>query len=162
MTIPPSVAPRERVNIVYEAAAGGAQQEKELPLKLLVLGDFSGRREPTPLEDRAATAIAKETFDEVLAARDVALSASVPDRLSREEGGSLELALRFRALADFSPELLARAVPQLARLLALRDALSALKGPLGNSPAFRRRIQDLLADPAARPALLDEVNAIDP
>ena len=31
-----SVAPRERVNIVYKPATGDAQEEKELPLKLLV------------------------------------------------------------------------------------------------------------------------------
>ena len=33
-----SVAPRERVNIVYKPATGNAREEKELPLKLVVMG----------------------------------------------------------------------------------------------------------------------------
>ncbi|HKT99965.1 MAG TPA: type VI secretion system contractile sheath small subunit, partial [Paraburkholderia sp.] len=36
-----SVAPKERVNIVYRPATGDAKAEVELPLKLLVLGDFT-------------------------------------------------------------------------------------------------------------------------
>ena len=33
-----SVAPKERVNIVYRPATGDAKVEVELPLKLLILG----------------------------------------------------------------------------------------------------------------------------
>jgi type VI secretion system protein ImpB len=38
-----SVAPKERVNIVYTPSTGGASKERELPLKLLIMGDFSSR-----------------------------------------------------------------------------------------------------------------------
>ena len=38
-----SVAPKERVNITYKPATGGAQEDVELPLKILMLGDFTGR-----------------------------------------------------------------------------------------------------------------------
>jgi type VI secretion system protein ImpB len=154
-----SVAPRERVNIIYQAATGDAREEKELPFKLLVLGDFSGRRAAIPVEERRPAPIAKESFDEVLAAHEVVIEARVPDRISAKPDSELELRLPIRRLADFAPEALVRSVPQLARLLALREALSALKGPLGNSPAFRRRIQELLADANARPALLDEIRS---
>lgn len=37
-----SVAPKERINIRYVPATGGEQEEVELPLKLLVTGDFQG------------------------------------------------------------------------------------------------------------------------
>ena len=47
-----SVAPRERVNIVYRPATGDAQEEIELPLKLLVVGDFTGKTDERMLEDR--------------------------------------------------------------------------------------------------------------
>ena len=33
-----SVAPKERINITFKPATGGAQEEVELPLKVLVLG----------------------------------------------------------------------------------------------------------------------------
>jgi type VI secretion system protein ImpB len=38
-----SVAPKERINVTFKPATGNAQEELELPLKLLVLGDFTQR-----------------------------------------------------------------------------------------------------------------------
>ena len=35
-----SVAPKERVNIIYKPATGNAQEEVELPLKILMVGDL--------------------------------------------------------------------------------------------------------------------------
>ncbi len=34
-----TVAPKERVNITYKAKVGDAQEERELPLKILAVGD---------------------------------------------------------------------------------------------------------------------------
>jgi type VI secretion system protein ImpB len=48
-------------------------------------------------------------------------------------------------------------VPELQKLLELRDALTALKGPLGNLPEFRKKIQSLVTDPAAKEKLLKEL-----
>ncbi|MCF4976367.1 type VI secretion system contractile sheath small subunit, partial [Pseudomonas lactis] len=44
-----SVAPKERINITFKPAVGSAQEDVELPLKLLVLGDFSLRTDPRKL-----------------------------------------------------------------------------------------------------------------
>ena len=48
-------------------------------------------------------------------------------------------------------------MPELRKLLELRSALSALKGPLGNIPAFRKKIQGLLGDAEARTKLMGEL-----
>ena len=48
-------------------------------------------------------------------------------------------------------------VPELKKLLDLREALKALKGPLGNVPNFRKRIQELVQDEGARARLLKEL-----
>ena len=48
-------------------------------------------------------------------------------------------------------------VPELKQLLELRKNLQALKGPLGNVPAFRRAIQDLLKDEGTRAAVMKEL-----
>src|ERR687892_149073 len=91
-----TVAPKERVNIVYKSEVAGAQQD-------------------------------------------------------------VELALKFESLADFGPEGVVNQVPELRKLQELRAALTALKGPLGNVPAFRKKIQALLGEDATREKLMAEL-----
>lgn len=152
-----SVAPKERVNIVYKPQAHGAQEESELPLKILMIGDYAGRPDGTALDERKPIRVGQENFGDVMAKQDLALDVCVPDRLSGREDAWLDLRLRFGSLRDFEPEGLVEQVPELRKLLELRAALTAVKGPLGNIPAFRKRLQALLGDPEARRRLEAEL-----
>ena len=73
----------------------------------------------------------------------------------------LSVHLKFDSLKDFEPEQVVNQVPELRKLLELRQALVALKGPLGNTPAFRKAIQSIVDDEGARAALLKELGAGD-
>ena len=156
-----SVAPKERVNIVYKSSTGDAQEEVELPFRFLVAGDFTGRPDDTPVEQRQLINVSKDNFDDVLAAQKVKVEASVPDHLSGEEGGELSLNLDFTRMKDFSPDSVCQQVPELRSLVDLRDALTVLKGPLGNVPAFRKRLQGLFKDKDAQQKLLEELRLLD-
>lgn len=152
-----SVAPKERVNIVYKSDTGGAQAEVELPLKILMVGDYIGRKDDRPVEERSPINIDKNNFNEVMAKQNLALDVNVADKLSNEQGSEMSVSLKFSTLADFTPEGIVNQVPQLKQLLELRAALNALKGPLGNVPAFRKKIQALLGDTEGRQKLMSEL-----
>ena len=151
-----SVAPKERVNIVYKPATGDAQEEVELPLKLLMIGDYTGRKDDRVLEDRKPINVDKDNFDDVLRSHNLEVSMNVADKLSGQ--GEMAVKLQFKKLSDFGPEAIVNQVPELKKLLEMRAALTALKGPLGNVPAFRKKIQELLHDEGARKKLLEELN----
>ena len=154
-----SVAPKERVNIVYKPATGDAQSEVELPLKMLFLGDYTGRPDPRPLEDRKPINVDKDNFDQVLAEQNLEVNMSVPEVMSGDGkgGASMNVALKFKKLSDFGPEAVAMQVPELRKMIELRETLTALKGPLGNVPAFRKKIQELLGDSVKREQLMKEL-----
>jgi len=152
-----SVAPKERVNITYKPATGNAKEEVELPLKMLMLGDYSMRPDPTPLEDRKPINVDKDNFSKVMAEQKLSLNLSVKDRLSEQEDNELHVNLKFRRLSDMEPAAIANQVPELKKLLELRAALTALKGPLGNEKAFRNKIQGILNDPAQRNRIINEL-----
>lgn len=153
-----SVAPKERVNITYKPATGNAKEEVELPLKMLMMGDFTQRPDPRPLEDRKPINVDKDNFQKVMAEQKLALSFAVADKLSEGEAeGELNVNLKFRRLSDMEPEAIATQVPELKKLLDLRAALTALKGPLGNEKAFRNKIQQILGDPGQRNRLINEL-----
>ena len=151
-----SVAPKERINIVYKPATGDAKEEIELPLKLLVIGDFTQRQDDTQLESRPMINIDKDNFNDVLRGQNLNLSVNVANTLTGD-GGELPVQLKIQSLKDFDPESVARQVPELNKMLELREALMALRGPLGNVPAFRRRLQNIVSDEQTRTKLMTEL-----
>ncbi|MEH6349865.1 MULTISPECIES: type VI secretion system contractile sheath small subunit [unclassified Pseudomonas] len=153
-----SIAPKERINVTFKPATGGAQEDIELPLKLLAIGDYTHRRDERKIEDRKPIGIDKMTFDEVLAKQELNLTLSVPNRLQEEsETEELAVQLRVNSMKDFNPASLVEQVPELSKLMELRDALVALKGPLGNAPAFRKAIEGVLGNDDSRRRVLDEL-----
>ena len=153
-----SVAPKERINVTFKSATGGAQQEIELPLKLLAIGDYTHRHDGRKVEDRKPISIDKMTFDEVLAKQELSLTLSVKNRLQEETANSeLSIKLCVNTMRDFNPANVVQQVPELQKLMELRDALVALKGPLGNAPAFRKAIEGVLADDESRSRILNEL-----
>jgi type VI secretion system protein ImpB len=151
-----SVAPKERVNIVYKPATGNAQDEVELPLKLLVVGDFTQATDERPVEDRPTIAVDKDNFNDVLKAQNLNLDLTVPNTLNNESG-EMAVHLEFSSLKDFEPDQLVQKIEPLQKLMALREALKAVKSPLANTPAFRKQVQALVDDPDARARLLKEL-----
>ena len=154
-----SVAPKERVNIVYRPATGDAQVEVELPLKLLVLGDYTLRNDDTPIEELKPINVDKDNFNDVLKGQNLSLSMSVPDKLDPKasEDARLAVNLNFQSINDFSPDAIVEKIPELSQMIALRESLKALKGPLGNIPDFRKQVQALVKDEGVRERLLNEL-----
>lgn len=158
-----SVAPKERVNIVYRPATGDAQAEVELPLKLLVLGDYTLRNDDTPIEELKPINVDKDNFNDVLKGQNLSLSMSVPDKLDPKasEDARLAVNLNFQSINDFSPDAIVEKIPELSQMIALRESLKALKGPLGNIPDFRKQVQALVKDEGVRERLLNELGIQD-
>ena len=154
-----SVAPKERINIVYKPATGNAQAEIELPLKLMVLGDFTGRADSTPLEERKSINIDKDNFNDVMRAHNLAVDINVKNTLTGVEGDQMGTSLKFGTLKDFEPEAVANQVPELKNMLELRAALVGLRSPLGNVPAFKKKLEKIMGDEAAKNKLLGELGA---
>ena len=152
-----SIAPKERVNITYRPATGDAKEDVELPLKLLLIGDYTLRQDPRPLEDRKPINVDKDNFQKVMGEQKLGLDLKVKDKLSEEEGAELGVSLKFKRLSDMEPEAVAAQVPELKKLLELRAALTALKGPLGNEKSFRTKIQQILSDPGQRERVMAEL-----
>src|SRR5690349_21414759 len=127
-----SAPPMERINIVYRSLRDGVQEEIELPFKLMVMGDFSFREDQTPLEERKAISLDKDNFNDVMAQQKINAAFNVANKLTGAEGEEMPVNLNIGSMKDFSPAEIARQVPELRKLLELREALVGLKSPLGN------------------------------
>jgi type VI secretion system protein ImpB len=153
-----STAPKERINVTFKPATGNAQEEIELPMKVTVLGDFRQTHDDRLLLDRKPVGINRNNFADVMERQNLKADFAVPRRLlDGESEVDLQVKLSIGSMRDFEPESIINQVPELQQLNALRQALVSLKGPLGNLPAFRKTLEDILKDPKRRDAILREV-----
>jgi type VI secretion system protein ImpB len=152
-----SVAPKERVNIVYKSNTGDKSEEVELPLKMLMIGDYTGKQSEEVVEDRKAINVNKDNFDDVMKSFKLDMDINVTDTLSGKADEEVPVHIEVKSMKDFSPDSVAQQVPELNSMLELRKALLALKGPLGNVPTFRKTIQGILNDDKSRAQIMTEL-----
>ncbi|MCP1439695.1 type VI secretion system protein ImpB [Erwinia persicina] len=151
--------PKARVNITLDLHTGNAQKKMELPLKLLVTGDFSHGQEQRALSEREKVNVNKNNFDSVLAAFSPALNISVENTLAND-GSEENVRLTFREMKDFKPEQVARQIPQLKAMLAMRNLLRDLKANLLDNVTFRKELETILKNPALSDELRTELSAL--
>jgi len=153
--------PKARVNIKLDLHTGGAQKTVELPLKLMVMGDYSNGKEQRPLSERTRVGVNKNNFDSVLAEFSPALKVTVENVLA-DDAGDASVELNFQSMKDFEPEQVARQIPQLRALLAMRNLLRDLKSNLLDNATFRYELERILKDDALSDELRAELAALAP
>jgi type VI secretion protein, VC_A0107 family len=152
-----SIAPKERVNIKFKPKTGNQTAEVELPLNLLVTGNLTGDADDTPLDERQPVTINRNNFNAVLDQARIGRDFTVPSSICETPDSRLNVNLKINSLADLSPDNIASQVPEMRKMLELREALVALRGPMGNIPAFRAQLQALLDDEKSREQLIAEL-----
>lgn len=156
-----SEIPKARVNIRLDLHTGSAQKKVELPLKLLALGDFSNGKENRPLSERTLLNINKNNFNSVLSELNPEVNYSVLNTLA-DDGSEGNVKLQFSEMKDFEPEQVARQIPQLRAMLAMRNLLRDLKSNLLDNAEFRKSLEVILKDPALTKELRDELSTLAP
>ncbi|PVZ86379.1 type VI secretion system contractile sheath small subunit [Serratia sp. S1B] len=153
--------PKARINLKLALHTGGAQKKTELPLKLLVAGDFSHGQETASLSEREKVNINKNNFNSVLQDYSPSVNLAVENTLAGD-GSEENIRLTFQNMKDFTPEQVARQIPQLKAMLAMRSLLRDLKSNLLDNQAFRKELEKILRDPALSNELRSELSALAP
>jgi type VI secretion system protein ImpB len=136
---------KPRVHITFEVETNGAQQVKELPFVMGVMGDFSG--DPTrplkPLRDRGFVQIDRDNFDKVMASMNPGLKLNVENTLAGD-GSEMKVELEFNSMDDFDPAKVAQQVPALRSLLETRAKLRDLMVKADRSDELEGLLEQVL------------------
>jgi len=148
-----SKARESRVNIqISDRLRGGA--EPELPFRLLVMGDYTLKKDKRAIDQRVPLDINKSNFDQVMQGMNLGLDIDVKDKIAGK--GDMAVSLKFGTLKDFRPEAVARQVPQLKKLLDMREGLKALKPTMANKDA-QDKLAGAIKDQGTRDQILKMV-----
>ena len=151
--------PPARVNLFLEVETNGALKKVELPMRLLVMGDFLGREVEEDLADREITNINKDNFEDVMRSSDLNLEYTVADKL-RGDDNEMKVSLNFEDMKSFNPEQVAQQIPELDKLLAARNLLQDLRNRLISVGQFRKQLESVIKDEAMREKLLGELSEV--
>lgn len=153
--------PKARINLKLSLHTGGAQKKVELPLKLLVTGDFSNGTEQRPLSEREKININKNNFNSVVSDFSPTINLAVENTLAGD-GSEENIRLSFKDMKDFEPERVVKQIPQLKAMLAMRSLLRDLKSNLLDNSTFRKELETILKDPALTDELRTELSSLAP
>ncbi|MDR2555290.1 MAG: type VI secretion system contractile sheath small subunit [Fibromonadaceae bacterium] len=151
--------PPARINIQLSVDNGGAQKKMELPLKLLVLGDFKMDGDESRIIEREKININKDNFDGVMQSLNVELKSSVENRLKKDDS-ELPIELKFNSIKSFEPMEIVKQVPDLNRLMAVRNLIKDLGSNLLDNREFRKKMETILKDKNSTQLVLEELAQI--
>jgi type VI secretion system protein ImpB len=155
--IPPS-----RINIRYVNQADG-QEAIELPLRLLVLGDYT-QREPDPddppLEQMRPISIKQsDEFASVMQEMNLGLDLTVDNKLD-DQGGKMKVNLKFPDLDAFNPESIAQQVPELKALLTVRHLLNDLKNYVITNTQLQKELNKIVSNESDFQSLVQKLEEL--
>jgi type VI secretion system protein ImpB len=153
--------PAARINLKLDVGKGDAKKKMELPLKFLVVGDFTFKQKDGRAAEREKISINKNNFEQVMGSMNLKLDYAVDNKLT-DKGGDLKVDLDVKNMDSFKPENIVKNVPALSRLLAARNLLKDLKSNLLDNREFRKRLEEIIKDPSAVKSLQEELRKIVP
>lgn len=136
---------KPRVHITYDVETGGAQQNKELPFVVGVMGDYSGdnTENKKSLKERKFVSIDRDNFNQVMGNIAPTVSMKVENTLA---GDNSEMAvdLKFNNMEDFHPTAIVNQVEPLKQLLEARNKLRDLMSKADRSEELEGILEDIL------------------
>ncbi|GAA0820340.1 type VI secretion system contractile sheath small subunit [Colwellia asteriadis] len=152
--------PRARVNISLELETNGASSSKELPLKMLVMGDYSNGKNQEELAERERVSINKNNINQVLKNTAPQAKFNVDNKITGD--GSIGIDLTFDSFKSFDPEQVAAQIPELNKMIAMRNLLKDLKSNLLDNSSLRKELERVLQNKPELEELKAKLEAIAP
>lgn len=153
--------PKARVNISLDVETYGSKRKVELPHKALVIGDFSMSKTQRRVGEQERINIDANNIDQVMTDLAPTVNFAVPNKITND-GSEIRIDIKFKNFKSFHPEQVARQVPELAGLLAMRNLLKDLKSNLLDNTAFRKELEGIVKNQPELASLRKELEGIAP
>ena len=155
--------PASRLMIQYDTRVEGESKKKELPYRVLVMGDLSkgkSKDSKIPFEDREARSI-KNGLDATIKDMNITCEMSVPNSINPSKSPMTDVKYKLTSMADFQPDRIAKKVPELNALLQLKEMLSSFEKDIDNNRTLKKTIDKIFSDKDELAKLRKEIPKLD-
>lgn len=156
--------PKSRLTLKYRTEINGQPEDIQLPLRLLVTGDFSlgsSKDRKVDLDERRLRNMDGKNTDAVMKDMGIKLNFTVPNKIDPDKEEDLQVEIPLEGMKGFSPDQVARNVPKLKGLLTLKNLLGEVNSNVDNRKEFRKLLSDLISNPDALSKMQEELKGFD-
>jgi type VI secretion system protein ImpB len=154
--------PQSRITLKYRTNIEGEEQDISLPLRTMVVGDFSqgsSKDRQETLEDRRLRSLdGSNRVDDLMKDMDISLQVKVANKVD-PGSDEVELTLPITGMKSFSPDEVAQHIPQVKALALLKELLLEMQSNIDNRRDLRKLVQDLYQNPENLQKTLAELKA---
>ncbi|ODN41254.1 type VI secretion system contractile sheath small subunit [Piscirickettsia litoralis] len=140
--------PKSRIKIHYETEVNGKKRDKELPFKLIVMGDLSlgsSKDRQLDLEEREIREIgANASLDALMNDMDMSLKFNVDNKINPARNPTINVNLPIKSMKSLRPESIAESIPEIQSLLMIKKMVKELESYVDNNKKFRATILELM------------------
>ncbi|UDQ98169.1 type VI secretion system contractile sheath small subunit [Lentisphaerota bacterium WC36G] len=141
--------PKSRITIKYETEINGEKVQREIPLRIMVLGDLSaGTSDDSKIDlsERKVRELDGKNLDATMKDMNMSLDYSVTNRINPGIEPELKVSIPIENMKSFNPATIAENVPQIKSLLILKQLLKELETTADNNKQFRKNLGEILAN----------------
>jgi type VI secretion system protein ImpB len=154
--------PQSRITLKYRTNIDGDEQDVSLPLRTMVLGDFSqgsSKDRQETLEDRRLRSLdGTNRVDDLMKDMDITLQVKVANKIDPDKD-DVEVTLPVTGMKSFSPDEVAQHIPQVKALTLLKELLLEMQSNIDNRRDLRKLVQELYQNPERLQNTLAELKA---
>lgn len=159
-----NMVPKSRISLTYDTRQPDQpRQEKELPLRLLVVGDLTGRswraeagvQLKDDFDEREIHDLNGRNLDAVMEKLDIKIELKGVANHAEKGGAPVDVTIPVRSMGSFEPGEVVNHIPSAQRLLHVRKLLLELQAYVDNNKQFRRLVRELTSP--ARAQLLQQL-----
>lgn len=156
--------PKSRLTLRYKTEVNGQPEDVTLPLRLLVLGDFSQGTSvdrKVDFDERKLRSLDGKNLNGAMKDMNMSLQLTVPNKIDPAKAEDMELNLPIKSMKAFSPDELARSIPKVKALLLMKKLLIEMESNVSNSKDFRKVLTDVYSSEENYKAVLEQLKGFE-
>ncbi|MCB1082224.1 MAG: type VI secretion system contractile sheath small subunit, partial [Chlamydiia bacterium] len=157
--------PKSRITLTYVTEVDGEPAARELPFRMMILGDFSqgtSKDRKQDFSERKVRSFNGANTSEIMKDMNVSIDMVVPNKIDPETEESIRVSLKVDGIESFNPAKVAKQVPQVRSLLLFKKLLEEIQSNIANKKEFSQLLNKLYANQTAFEKLKEELKAFAP
>jgi len=157
--------PKSRITLTYKTEVDGEPAAVDLPLRLMLVGDFSqgsSKDRKIDLDERAPRNLNGSNTADIMQDMGISLEIVVPNKISGGDSGDINVKLSIDGLDSFSPQEIAKQVPQIQSLVLFKKLLEEVQSNIANKKEFAQLLNKLYSNKEALTQVKKELKHLAP